>query len=266
MPESRIYKARFHHYGAMIDEMELLIHHFNPQLNKQTWIEHIIHTNALGKNSRNWAREVVSGAFYPRLVNGYYPNTWQHLRWMTEAGWDKKAIHAALCYHTLLSDELIYDFCVRDVFEKFFAGTTQIRAMDVYHFINTLPAAQLSTNWTDYVKRRLSRGVMATLRDFGLLEGKALKKIAPFRLPLETFVYIAFLLYQQTKSGEKLVNHQDWRIFLLSPKLVERLFLEAHQRHLLHYEAAGAIIRISFFHSSIEELVHAIAAATARES
>jgi len=266
MPESRTYKARFHHYGAMIDEMELLVQQYNPDDKKQVWIERIIHTNALGKASRNWAREVIYGAFYPRLVSGFYPNAWRHLRWMENAGWDKKAMRAALCYHTLLSDELIYDFCTTILFDKCFTGNMHIRAADVYHFIAGLPPEQLNTNWTDYLKRRLSRGVMATLRDFGLLEGKAMKKIAPFTLPFETFLYIAWLLHQHTKSGEKLIAHPDWKLFLLNDKLVERLFLEAHQRQLLHYQAAGAIIRIDFPYSSIEELVYAVGSGTTRWS
>ncbi|HOX41618.1 MAG TPA: DUF1819 family protein [bacterium] len=264
MPEAKTYKARFHHYGAMIDEMELLIHHYDPKLDKQTWIAQIIRSNTLGKNSRNWAREVISGAFYPRLVNGHYPDAWQHLRWMEQAGWDKKAIRAALCYHTLLSDELIYDFCTDVVYEKYFAGSLHINATDAYNFIAALPATSLSTDWTDYLKRRLSRGFMATLRDFGLLEGKAIKKIAAFSLPMETFLYIACLLQQQTRSGEKLVAHPDWKLFLLTTKLIERLFLDAHQRRLMQYHSAGAIIRIEFPYSSIEELIHAIGSGTTR--
>ncbi|TMR68799.1 DUF1819 family protein, partial [Streptococcus pseudopneumoniae] len=46
------YKARFHHFGAMIDEMRLLVARFNPEMAIDTWVDELIRENVLGKTSR----------------------------------------------------------------------------------------------------------------------------------------------------------------------------------------------------------------------
>jgi hypothetical protein len=99
---------------------------------------------------------------------------------------------------------------------------------------------------------------MATLRDFGVLQGRVHKRLAPMYLPVEAFAYIAFFLHQGQPSGERLLNHPEWRLFFLSPQAVERFFVEAQQCHLLEYYAAGSVIRITFPAQSIEEYAHAL--------
>ena len=253
-----MYKAHFHHSGAMIEEMLFLIQSFNPNIPKENWINYIIENNILGKKSRNWIREIITGSFFPRFVNGKYPNSYAHIKILEEKRADINIIKSLMYYHTVLADEFMYDFITEWLFERYFSGLLTISAADVYEFIQNQPPEKFNNPWSDYVKRRLSRGVMATLRDFGILEGKALKKIATYRLPMEAFVYIAFLLKQSTSSGEKLLNHPDWKLFLLNEKLTERMLLEAHQQNYLNYQAAGAVIRIEFPFQTLEELLYAI--------
>jgi hypothetical protein len=104
---------------------------------------------------------------------------------------------------------------------------------------------------------------MATLRDFGVLQGAIRKRLAPMYLPVEAFAYIAFYLHQEQPSGERLLSHPEWRLFFLSPQVVERLLVEAHQHRLLEYHAAGSIIRITFPTDSVEEYARALTQRTA---
>jgi BrxA len=113
-------------------------------------------------------------------------------------------------------------------------------------------------HWSEPTLVRVAQGLMATLRDFGVLQGAIRKRLAPMYLPVEAFAYIAFFLHQEQPSGERLLDHPEWRLFFLSPQAVERFLVEAHQHHLLEYHAAGSIIRISFPTGSIEEYAHAL--------
>jgi len=257
-----VYKARFHHSGAMINEMLILIRHFDETLSREEWIRQIIESNLLGKNTRSWLREIIVNNFYPRFVNGVIPNAYKHIRILDKKGVPLEILKAIMYYHTALWDEFIYDYITLHLFEKYFSGQTFISAKDVYDYIETIPEEKFYKHWNDYVKRRLSRGVMATLRDFGILEGRNQKKIANFHLPLEVFLYIAYLLQLRYQSGDKIVSHRDWRLFLLTERNVDRLFLHAHQENLLKYQAAGGIIRIEFFAQNLEELLNAIAERT----
>jgi hypothetical protein len=80
---------------------------------------------------------------------------------------------------------------------------------------------------------------------------------------MESFAYVAFILHREEPSGERLLRHPSWRLFLWPVEAVERRFVEAHQRHLLHFQAAGSVIRIRFPVESIEEYAHAIVAGAA---
>jgi hypothetical protein len=253
------YIARFHHFGAMIDETRLLVARFDPATPINAWVDELIRENVLGKTSRSWTREVTRGVFIQRFVNGYFENAWKHLRVMEDKGADLAVIRTLMYYHTAKNDRFLYDFATTELCERFYMGHLDIAADDVLTFIQKCEPERFNKPWSDYVQRRLSRGVMATLRDFGVLEGKAKKRIANFYLPIEAFAYIAFLIQSKTVSGEMILNSSDWKLFLLNSHSVERMFLEAHQHGLLNYNAAGNIVRIEFKHKSIEELADDIA-------
>src|SRR5581483_2225601 len=95
-------------------------------------------------------------------------------------------------------------------------------------------------NWSEATTARVAQGLLATLRDFGVLQGEVRKRIAPAYLPVEAFAYIAFYLKQHEPSGARLIASPDWALFFLSREGVERFLLEAHQRGLLEYHAAGS--------------------------
>jgi hypothetical protein len=101
--------------------------------------------------------------------------------------------------------------------------------------------------------------LLSTLRDFGVLQGAVNKRIAPVYLSIQAFAYIAFYLKQHQRSGTKLVDLVDWRLFFLPRDGVERFFLEAHQHGLLEYHVAGNVTRLTFPATTLEEYVHAIA-------
>jgi hypothetical protein len=96
------------------------------------------------------------------------------------------------------------------------------------------------------------------LRDFGILEGATNKRLSPLFLPVEAFAYIAFYLKQNQPSGERLIEDSEWRLFFLSRAAIERFLMEAHQRRLLEYHAAGSIVRITFPATTIEEYADVI--------
>jgi hypothetical protein len=102
--------------------------------------------------------------------------------------------------------------------------------------------------------------MLATLRDFGLLEGASKKRIAPVYLPIESFAYNAFALHEEGVSGPQLVQHRDWQLFLLSPPVVERMFLEADRSGLLRFQVAGKIMRIDFPATSFGEMADVVVA------
>ena len=139
------------------------------------------------------------------------------------------------------------------------AGKIEVNVSDVRKAVTNWVAEGKTTNhWSEDTLTRVVQGIMSSLRDFGVLQGAVKKRIASNYLPLEAFAYIAFYLNQLQPSGERLLHHPDWQLFFLTIANVERLFVEAHQHHLLEYYAAGSIIRIDFPAKSLEEYARVI--------
>jgi hypothetical protein len=109
------------------------------------------------------------------------------------------------------------------------------------------------TKWAPKTITRSAQELLSTLRDFGILQGTKTKKISPVYLPISSFAYIAFNMWKNQPSVGSLLEHPDWRLFFLSSQAVERLFIEAHQHHLLYYQAAGSITRVDFPMDTLEE-------------
>jgi hypothetical protein len=99
---------------------------------------------------------------------------------------------------------------------------------------------------------------MAALRDFGVLQGAVNKQIAPIYLPTPSFALIALWLQQRERSGHLVLQSDDWRLFFLPVEGVERFFIEAHQEHLLTYQAAGSVVRIAFPAHSLKAYAHVL--------
>ena len=76
-------------------------------------------------------------------------------------------------------------------------GLTNIDADDIDHTLAKWVREEKTTSeWGEYTTRRVSQGLLATLRDFGVLEGAVNKRIAPAILPITAFAYIMFFLKQ----------------------------------------------------------------------
>lgn len=92
-----------------------------------------------------------------------------------------------------------------------------------------------------------------------MLAGQAKKRLTPLYLPTESFAFIAAIRHALGVRSQAALTDPCWQLFYLGDLAVERFFIEAHQRKLLSYHAAGAIVRIDFGTADLEEYAHHIA-------
>jgi hypothetical protein len=123
-----------------------------------------------------------------------------------------------------------------------------------------MAGGRIQGGWSDDTTLHVAQHLLATLRDFGVLGGGTRKHIAPKYLPVSAFAFIALLRHRELRSGDLVVDDPDWRLFFLPRLGVERLFLEAHQEHLLEYYAAGRVVRITFPSESLEDYARILVA------
>jgi len=169
------------------------------------------------------------------------------------------ALDRILYYHTAKADPLLADVVTELLLPARGRGLFRLDFRDIEDGLRKWVASgKTAAPWGDATIRRVTQGVLATLRDFGVLEGAVNKRIGTAYLPVEAFAYIMFYLKQHQPSGAKLIDLPDWKLFFLPTTGVERFLFEAHQHELLEYHAAGSVTRLTFPAETLEEYAHVL--------
>jgi len=256
-PEQKVaawpYTSRLQKGGALLEDMRQLVHHWSDD-SARAQRDAGIRSNILNKATRNRLTDVYQRAFLPRFVNGPIPNAWRLVRALENANAPSTILRPVYYWITANAEPLLGDFCREVLYPRQADARMGVDTALVLAWLN-----DKGCPWSPDVATRVARGLLAALRDFGILEGRARKRLAHPAPPLRSFAYIAFCLRRLGATSRDLVVHRDWRLFLLSPEDVERLFLHAHQDRLLEYHAAGSVIQIQFPTDSVEEYARVVA-------
>ena len=213
----------------------------------------VIRQNLLAKATRARVADTLNRIVIPRFVEGPIKDSWKLLAPLERLNPATSIVRPIYFWFTALAEPLAYDFCTEYLAALRADGVRFVNVNDASAWI-----ARMGNNWSASVVIKVTRALLAALRDFGILEGKAHKYIAPPRLPVRPFAFIAFCLHRNGVPAREMATHPDWKIFLLAPDDVERSFFEAHQEGLLEYYAAGSVVRLTFPASTAEEYAHVV--------
>jgi hypothetical protein len=251
MIEKKVYTSRIIKAGALLSDTKMVLAHWDALKSTTENLDAFKRENIFGKASRSRASDVL--AIFDRRYLRDEAVT-KALVQLVRNRFPDEALNRILYFHSAQSDQLLHDVVTEVLWDFYNRGKTEVHANELQSVLTRwVREGKTAASWQAYTTLRVAQGVLATLRDFGILRGKANKHLAPVHLAIEAFAYIAFYLHQKQPSGERLIKHPEWRLFLLSTDEVERLFLEAHQLRLLEYYAAGPVIRIAFPSESLEE-------------
>jgi Putative inner membrane protein (DUF1819) len=246
-----IYSSRIIKAGALLTDTKTLLSHWDLTESAQTNLQRLLRENVFGKASRSRVQDIVA-IFRQRYLTETAVT--RALVALVNERLTASALDRILYFHATLSDRLLHDVVTEWLYPLKASGTSDVEPDAVHKRLAAWVAEGKTTGeWTEETTRRVAQGLLATLRDFGLLEGSVRKRIAPAYLPVEAFAYILFYLKQHQPSGAKLIEHSDWKLFFLSREGVERFLFEAHQQSLLEYHAAGSVTRLTFPAKNLEE-------------
>jgi hypothetical protein len=124
-------------------------------------------------------------------------------------------LQAALLLHTARQDNLLYDIVQQVVVLHWFAGERELIRADVQRFLDEVQSMHPEvTGWSHSTREKLSRNVLTTLRDFGLLQGTATKQIVEPIVPPVVVQHLIRLLQEEGVPPEHLAHHPDWQLWL----------------------------------------------------
>ena len=243
---SRIIKA-----GALLADTKTLLAHWDGATSVRENLDRVHRDNLFGKASRSRVGDILA-IFRQRYLTD--PAVTRALVSLVRRGLRPEAFDKILYFHAAQADRLLHDV-VTDVLAPLHAqGRTDLAVGDIrVPVARWVEEGKTTGRWSKETTRRVVQGLLATLRDFGVLQGATTKRIAPSLLPTRAFAYIAFSLSRTEPSGARLVSSPEWRLFFLTPEGVERFLIEANQHDLLEYHAAGSVVRITFPAETPEE-------------
>lgn len=252
-----LYSTRINHVGALLPDTKTMLAHWNLDLDATANLAQMQAENVFAKTSRTRIPEMLK-TFRERYLED--ADVAAALVTLVHEGASDAVLLPILFYLAAQSDPLLYDVTTEFLASLRTRGQATVRTEDVARWLDEQVAAgRAERAWSEVTIRRLAQGLLSTLRDFGVLQGKAMKRVAPVYLPTPSFAFLAKLLSRRLHSGDRLLHAPDWQLYFLSQAAVEHLFLEAHQERLLEYHAAGRVIRVEFPAPTLKEYAHALA-------
>jgi hypothetical protein len=249
---SRIIKA-----SALLSDTKTLLANWDGTTSLKENLDRFRRDNLFGKASRSRVEDVLA-IFRQRYLTSE-PVT-KALVALVRNGLPQEAIDKILFFHAARADLLLHDVVTEVLAPMHAQGRTDLAVGDIRAPVaRWVEEGKTTSRWSEETTRRVVQGLLATLRDFGVLQGAATKRIAPSLLPIRAFAYVAFSLSRSEPSGARLIASPEWRLFFLPPEGVERFLVEANQHDLLEYHAAGTIVRIRFPAESPEEYADVLA-------
>jgi hypothetical protein len=255
-----IYTSRIIKASALIADTKVLLSEWDLEQSVEANLERARRQNIFGKASRKRIRDILT-IFRQRYFD--MPDVGAALVTLTQESAPSQWIDPLLYFFSAQNDRTLRDIVLDVLYPRHKRGTQEVPVEVVIHAIrNWIAEGKTTTAWSDSTVRRVARGIMATLRDFGVLEGQSHKRLSPAYVPTQAFALIAHWLLDHEGAGNLVLNSEEWRLFFLDVSAVERFFIEAHQLHLLEYYAAGSVIRIEFPAESLKEYAHVLVART----
>lgn len=252
--DKNTFTTRLQKGGALLDDMRQLVCQWSDHVDDKP--ENMV-GRILQKSTRARITDTYRRAFLPRFLKGSPLNAWKFARVLEDAHPSIEIIRPFYYWFTARAEPILYAFVTEELVEKTKTSDREVRTEETASWIHTA-LSSCGRAWSPTVQLKVSRGIHAALRDFGILEGAAKKRLVHSHLPIETFCLIAFLLNQMEIGASGLVEHPDWKLFLLTSSEVERLFFEAHQHGWVHYQTAGRVHRLEFPTKDFKDYIHVI--------
>ncbi len=248
---SRIIKAT-----ALVPDTKVLLQEWDLARSSSENLDRARRANIFGKASRSRIEDILV-IFRQRYFAD--PDIGSALATLVQANAPADWLIPLFYFLSAQNDQTLHDMVVDVLYPRQLSGLSDVPLEFVLRTLRVwIAEGKTTTAWSDDTQIHVAQHILATLRDFGILQGKETKRLAPVYLATAPFALLALWLQNRERSGARVLQSDEWKLFFLSPDGVERLFVEAHQQHLLTYQAAGSVVRIEFPAATLTEYAHAL--------
>ena len=229
--------------GSMIDETYSVFAEWDFARTKRQNLDRLRNENFIGATTATWLRDVA------KVLNRRFdPNTRDRpLVILAKSGCPMDEWKPLLLWHITRDEFLLRDFLIHWLFPTFESGAYRVRTEDLYDHLRSIPSRGGATEhvWSKTTVNRVAAALLKIAVDFDLLRGSAVKEFASYHLPERSFLYLLYAIREKTQNPQKLIDSEDWHMFLMPRAEVERELLRLHQYRKLDYQIAGSIVQLT---------------------
>lgn len=227
----------------MIEETHAVFQNWDFSIPRAENLRRVREDNTIGATSTHWARDVA------KVLNRRFDPMRRDrpLVGLAKAGCDREVWRPLLLWHITRDEFLLRDFLVRWLYAQFSQGVFRLHTDDVLPYLKSLTkkkGVEWSGSWTDATTSRVASGLLRIATDFGLLAGTQSREFASYHLPEQSFLYLLHAMADSEPNARRIVDAEDWRMYLMDASDVERELLRLHQFRKLHYEVAGTLAQL----------------------
>jgi hypothetical protein len=239
--------------GALLADTRRLVEVWDPTQSSDHNLDRIADENRLGKATRRRTDDILLRSLAPRFVS---PG--QHvIAALKTLLSEPRAFTEAAYYETSRDEQLLAAFGEGPCFDWYQGGRSRVTIDDTTSWLAEQSAAAALPEWSPTVRTKVGRGLLAALRDFGVLDGATIKRFASPYLSGRGFAYVAFRLHEQGASASAIASSRVWRRWMLDQGRVDDLFGQATRAGVLTYDIAGTAVRIDWHVNSVAEAINA---------
>lgn len=242
--------------GALIEDTVQFILSWDSSLSRTENLKRVTEENILGLPTLSRAASVAHYALGPRFVDTDH-EVLNVLRALLN---NRRSFIDACYFEATRADELLGRFAEEAITNWYKDGQSKVNTESVESWINDLAVEGNIPMWSDSLRRRAAQGLIATLRDFGRLDGvpgSRHKKIARPNISGGGFAYAAYRLHQLGLPSRGILRSTVWHRWLLDHSRVEALLHQLVNCRVLYYSVVGSTMRIDWQVDSLEEAVRA---------
>ena len=235
--------------GSLIDETYAAFQQWDFSRDKHVNLQRFKDQNLIGAKSAHWLRDVafvISRRFVPSGRD-------RPLVELALAGCDRDVWKPILLFHMTRDEFLVRDFLIRWLYSQFAQGAYRLQTDDVTNYLTSLSkkkGVEWSGKWTDSTTARVASGLLRMATDFDLFTGTLHREFASYHLPEQSFIYLLHAMADVEPNARRIIDAEDWHMFLMDTSDVERELLRLHQFRKVHYEVAGSLAQLKLPHRS----------------
>jgi hypothetical protein len=240
-----VYKADLQRVGSLINESLITLAEFDKLKNWEKTKETVISRNLLVKRSSQTSQGILAAIQKRFLMNHEFLPKAEFLAKAVSKD-ISKTIKVQLLYpYVCLSDYLIYKLLLEVVAERIDQQSAVFTKADVLDFLkNEQKVHPELKNWSEYLKGRWTRGFLAFLRDFDIMEKAPSNRLLKPILRLESFTFFMLGLLEKKLNFSDVFRSEIWDLFFIKSSELENFLIDAQAKGLIYYSRAGDIIEL----------------------